>query len=108
MVISVLKCAFENAKVDFAKTYLAGQSATTQLAGDETNSCVGVENGANIDFAIVDDMSACGMETVKNGTHTMYKNAVQCTHGSSNGIITRARNIMVIFILYIVSAYTVC
>merc|ERR1711990_985149 len=89
MVISISKCAFENSKVDFSKTYLAGQSPTTQLAGDDTNSCVGVENGANIDFSIVDDMSACGMETVKNGTHTVYKNAVQCTHGTSNAIISR-------------------
>lgn len=95
MVISISKCAFENSKVDFSKTYLAGQSPTTQLAGDDTNSCVGVENGANIDFSIVDDMSACGMETVKNGTHTFYKNAVQCTHGTSNAIISRSRNVMV-------------
>ena len=95
MVISIPKCAFENSKVDFAKTYLAGQSSTTQLAGDETNSCVGVENGVNIDFSIVADMGACGMETVNNGTHTFYKNAVQCTHGNSNAIISRSRNVMV-------------
>lgn len=94
MVISIPKCAFENSKVDFAKTYLAGQSSTTQLAGDETNSCVGVENGVNIDFSIVADMGACGMETVNNGTHTFYKNAVQCTHGNSNAIISRSRNVM--------------
>lgn len=95
MTISIPKCAFENAKVDFTKTYLAGQSPTTQLPGDDVNSCVGVEQGNDVVFSIVDDMSACGMEVEKNATHSTYRNAVQCTHGSSNAIISRARNVMV-------------
>ena len=79
--------------MDHAKTYLAGPNQSSQLDGDDTNSCIGVEANGVITYTISEDLKACGTEMINNGTHFLFKNAVQCAHGMTNGFITRQRNL---------------
>lgn len=89
--LSVSKCYFLNNNINPADVYLAGITHSSPVAGSESNSCRGTEDGDSYNFQISPPFSDCGTNISHNTTHLIYKNALQFQHGVRNGVINRLR-----------------
>jgi len=89
MTLRVNTCAFDNAKMDVDRVYLAGPEMADPMEGTGNNTCRAMLSGNFFDFSIVEALTDCGTVLTANETHLTYSNAIQCKHGMKNSVITR-------------------
>ena len=96
MTVTIPKCAFDNMRnLDVSSAFLNGPKSdgnTSNAGGDE---CKGSLVGD--DYIFTSAVGTCGNKIANNGTHMTYSNAIQAQQGTSNGVITRMRTLMIDF-----------
>lgn len=96
ITVTVPKCAFDNMEnLDVAAAFLNGPKEAGNTSNDGGEACKG--NLSGDDYVFAANVGDCGTQISNNGTHMVYMNAIQAQQGTSNGVITRMRTLMIDF-----------